>query len=99
MHYLMIYELADDYLQRRGLYRDEHLRLAWASHERGEMVLAGAMSECFDTAALLFQGDSPEAAERFAASDPYVLHGLVSAYKIKLWNTVVGDMATAPVRP
>jgi uncharacterized protein YciI len=99
MHYLMIYDLAADYLERRGEYRDEHLRMAWESHERGEMVLAGAMSESFDMAVLLFQGDSPAAAQRFAQADPYVIHGLVTGYKIKLWNTVVGDLATAPARP
>lgn len=99
MHYLMIYELADDYLERRGQYRDEHLRMAWESQQRGEMVLAGAMPEAFDMAVLLFQGDSKDAAERFAAADPYVIHGLVRAYSIKQWNTVVGDMAAAPVRP
>ena len=29
MHYLLFYELADDYLKRRPEYRDEHLKLAW----------------------------------------------------------------------
>jgi uncharacterized protein len=99
MHYLLCYDLSNDYLERRGQYRDEHLRLAWEAQERGEMVLAGALGDPFDKAMLLFQGDSPEAAERFAKSDPYVTHGLVTGYQVRQWNTVVGDMATTPVRP
>ena len=36
MHFLLIYELADDYLERRPAFRGAHLSLAWAAHERGE---------------------------------------------------------------
>ncbi len=99
MHYLLIYELAPDYLERRGTYRDEHLDLAWKAHERGELVLGGAVQEPVDTAILLFQGDSPEAAERFAKEDPYVKNGLVLKWKVRPWMTVVGDGASSPVKP
>ncbi|MES2898311.1 MAG: YciI-like protein [Pseudomonadota bacterium] len=99
MHYLLCYDLADDYLERRGEFRDAHLKLAWDAQERGEIVIAGALADPPDMAVLLFQGDSPAAAERFAQADPYVAHGLVTGYKVRQWNTVVGDAATTPVRP
>lgn len=99
MHYLLCYELADDYLERRPPFRDEHLRLAWAAHERGELVLAGALDDPPDRAVLFFQGSSPEAAERFAQADPYVRHGLVRRWQVRKWNTVVGERAASPVRP
>jgi uncharacterized protein YciI len=99
MHYLMTYQLAADYMARRGEFRDEHLKLAWEAHERGEIVVAGALADPVDTALLLFQGDSPEAAERFARADPYVTHGLVTGYSIRQWNTVVGAIAATPVMP
>jgi uncharacterized protein YciI len=99
MHYLLTYQLAPDYLERRGEYRTEHLRLAWQAQERGELVLAGALAEPADTALLIFQGDSPAAAEAFAESDPYVTKGLVRSYKVRPWNTVVGELAFAPARP
>jgi uncharacterized protein YciI len=98
MHYLLSYELAPDYLERRGQFRTPHLQLAWQAQERGELVLAGALAEPADTALLLFQGDSPAAAEAFARADPYVTEGLVLSYKVRPWNTVVGDLAHAPVR-
>lgn len=99
MHYLMFYELAADYLERRGQFREAHLKLAWEAHARGEIVVAGAMADPVDTAVLLFQGDTPAVAERFALADPYVVHGLVTAYRIRPWTTVVGDIAATPVHP
>lgn len=99
MHYLLCYELAADYLERRGQFRDEHLKLAWAAQKRGEIVIAGALQDPADTAMLMFQGDSPEAAERFAKADPYVINGLVTQYRVRQWNTVVGQDAFTPVRP
>jgi uncharacterized protein YciI len=99
MHYLLCYEMAPDYLARRGEFRTPHLQLAWQAQERGELVLAGALAEPADRAVLLFQGDSPAAAEAFAKADPYVTEGLVLSYTVRPWSTVVGELASSPVRP
>ena len=99
MHYLMFYELAADYLERRGEFRAEHLKLAWQFQERGELVLAGALADPADGAVLLFKADSSAPAERFAASDPYVKNGLVKQWRVRPWTTVVGSDATTVVRP
>lgn len=98
-HYLLIYELSSDYLQRRDQFREEHLKLAWGSHERGEIVLGGALADPVDLAIIMFQGNAPEAAERFAKADPYVKNGLVKRWYVRPWTTVVGETASAPVRP
>ena len=66
MHFLLFYDLEPDYLERRADFRAEHLELARAAQERGELVLAGALADPADGAVLLFTGDTPEAAERFA---------------------------------
>ncbi len=99
MHYLLIYDLVPDYLERRGAYRTEHLTLAWAAHDRGELVLAGALTDPVDTAILLSQGDSPAGAEAFAAADPYVRAGLVTRWQVRPWSTVAGTAAATPLRP
>jgi uncharacterized protein len=99
MHYLLKYDLVDDYLERRGAYRDEHLRLAWDAVQRGELLLAGAVAEPTDAALLLFRGDSPAAAEAFAQADPYVRAGLVKSWRVRPWQTVVGEQASKPVHP
>jgi uncharacterized protein YciI len=99
MHYLLLYELADDYLERRATLRDAHLRLAWESVQRGELLLGGALTEPADRALLFFEADGPEVAESFARVDPYVTEGLVESWSVRRWMTVVGHDAATPVRP
>ena len=98
MHYLLFYDVEADFIQKRALYRTEHLALAWRAHEKGELLLAGALDEPIDTAVLLFQGASPAVAERFATADPYVRNGLVKNWRVRQWNTVAGESAANPVR-
>lgn len=97
MHYLLIYDLAPDYLERRPAFRAEHLKLARAAIERGEAVLGGALAEPVDQAMLLFTGDSASAAEAFAKVDPYVTNGLVIKWRVRPWTTVVGRDAAVAV--
>ena len=99
MHYLLFYELADDYLTRRTEFRNEHLTKAWRASEQGELVLGGALANPVDSAILLFKGDSPAVAENFAKTDPYVLNGLVKRWYVREWTTVAGEASTTPVRP
>jgi hypothetical protein len=99
MHYLLFYDVGPDYIQRRSEFRKEHLALAWESHSKGELILGGALADPVDGAILLFKGDSPAMAERFAAVDPYVKNGLVKKWRVRPWTTVVGDMASSRVFP
>ena len=98
MHYLLFYDVAPDYLTRRVEFRAEHLALAWAACERGELVLGGALADPIDGAVLLFKGESPQVAEKFVAADPYVKNGLVTRWRVRPWTTVVGEDAANPVR-
>jgi uncharacterized protein len=93
MHYLLIYELVGDYLERRAPLRAQHIELARAAEARGELVLGGALADPPDRAVLLFRGASPAAAEAFAAADPYVKQGLVKTWTVRQWTTVVGKDA------
>lgn len=98
-HFLLFYDLSDDYLERRPAFRSEHLAKAWASHQAGELVLAGALADPADTAVFLFKADSPAAVETFALTDPYVMNGLVKRWRVRQWTTVAGEGALTPVRP
>jgi uncharacterized protein YciI len=93
MHYLLFYETADDYLERRGALRESHLAMARAAVARGELLLGGAFADPVDGAVLLFQGESPAVAADFARVDPYVTQGLVKAWRVREWTTVVGPGA------
>jgi uncharacterized protein YciI len=99
MHYLLFYEVADDYLTRRAEFRTVHLKMGWEAVERGELVLGGALANPVDGAILLFKGDSPAVAEKFARADPYVTSGIVKRWYVREWTTVVGDLAANPKRP
>jgi uncharacterized protein YciI len=91
MRWLLCYELVDDYLERRPPLRQEHLGLARAARERGELLLAGALADPADRALLVFAGDGPQAAEAFARADPYVREGLVTSWTVRRWNEVLAD--------
>jgi uncharacterized protein YciI len=97
MHYLLFYKVVDDYASRRAGFRAAHLRHAQGAVERGELILGGALAHPLDEAVLLFKGDAPAVAERFARCDPYVVNGLVREWRVREWTTVVGPLAeTSP---
>ncbi len=99
MHYLLFYEVGEDYVSRRAQFRDAHLEKAWQASERGELVLGGALSNPVDGAVLLFKGDLPEVAEKFAQADPYVISGAVKRWHVREWKTVAGEDSAMPIRP
>ena len=90
MHFLLIYEVVDDYVAKRAPFRAEHLQLAKNATVRGDLLLGGALAEPVDRAMLLFR--SQEAAEEFANHDPYIQNGLVLKWSIRQWNTVAGSL-------
>jgi hypothetical protein len=99
MHYLLFYEVGEDYVSKRAPFREAHLERAWKASARGELVLGGALSNPVDGAVLLFRGDSPEVAENFARLDPYVTSGAVKRWYVREWTTVAGKDSAMPVRP
>ncbi|MDG4859191.1 YciI-like protein [Streptomyces sp. T-3] len=89
-HYVLEYAYTEDYLERRGAYRDEHLAMVRKAHERGELPMAGVVAEPVDRALLVWQVEDPGVVERFVEQDPYVRHGLVTRWTVRPWNLVVG---------
>jgi uncharacterized protein YciI len=89
MYFILLYEVVDDFINRRAPFRPEHLKLVEDAHQRGELVMAGAFSDPVDGAALVFRGSDPALAARFAETDPYVTNGLVTNWRVRGWNVVV----------
>jgi hypothetical protein len=89
MYYALLYDVVPDYVVRRQPFRAEHLALAEEARARGRLVLAGAFDPP-DGALLVFRGDGPGDAEAFARADPYVRNGLVTSWRVRAWNVVVG---------
>jgi len=98
-YFIMTYDLVDDYINRRPQYRDQHLRLARESHERGELILAGALSEPADRALLVFHVPQRSLVEEFAKNDPYVINGLVKRWEVRPWTVVIGEQMDSPPSP
>ena len=98
-YFALFYEVVDDFVARRAPFRDAHLSYARAAHLRGDLVLAGALADPADTALLIFQSPSSDAATAFAKHDPYVLQGLVKQWKVRPWTVVVGNDPLAPHPP
>jgi uncharacterized protein YciI len=96
MHYLLFYDVVEDYVNRRVPLRAAHLEYAQSFVDRGELILAGALADPADAAILLFQADSPDLVRRFAEGDPYVTGGLVLRWWVREWTTVVGPLAAVP---
>ena len=99
MHYILFYDVVDDYMEKRAAFRALHLQHATRAYERGDLVLAGALADPVDGAVLVFRGTSPASAVAFAQADPYVANGLVKRWRVREWTTVIGDGAVPPPMP
>ena len=91
MHYLLFYEVVEGYLEKRGQFRELHMKHAMGAFERGELVLAGALADPVDGAVLVFRGPTAQFAEAFAKGDPYVINGLIKSWRVRKWMTVIGE--------
>jgi uncharacterized protein YciI len=90
MYLALTYTVADDYLKRRPQFREEHLALARSARARGELALAGAFTDPADAALLVWSTEDRAVVETFVEQDPYVRNGLVTSWRIREWNVVVG---------
>jgi uncharacterized protein YciI len=91
-YYALFYsEVVPDFIERRGLFREEHLGLAREAYARGELVLAGALADPPDGALLVFRAGDDSSVQEFVRKDPYVRNGLVKQWQIRPWTVVVGN--------
>jgi uncharacterized protein YciI len=89
-YYLLFYDYADNAVERRVPFRDDHLNLAREWVEDGRLVLGGAYADPVDGATLVFKVEDRTKVEEFVRKDPYVLGGLVTGWRIRPWTLVVG---------
>jgi uncharacterized protein YciI len=99
MHFALFYDYVDDFMEKRKVLRNGHLKHAWDSHARGEFQLGGVLDEPADGAMLIFKVDSRKIVEDFVAADPYVTQGLVKSWRIRPWLTAAGTGASNPAYP
>jgi uncharacterized protein YciI len=90
-YYALFYYVVENFVERRTPYRTEHLQLARDANQRGELLLAGAMSDPADAALLIFHARDRSVVENFARRDPYVTSGLVTRWEVRSRNVVIGN--------
>jgi uncharacterized protein len=89
MYFILFYKTVDNYVERRIPYRAEHLAYATTAHERGELLIAGALAEPADAAVLVFKCNDPAVVRDFATNDPYVKNGLITEWSVRPWSVVI----------
>jgi uncharacterized protein YciI len=89
-HFALVYDVVSNFVERRTPFREAHLRLLREAVERGFLLMSGPLGDPPDGALLIFRADSAEPVEALAKADPYVTAGLVTAWRVRPWNIVVG---------
>jgi len=91
MHWLLTYDYVDDIAARRAPFREAHIGLVRDLHDRGVLLMAGAVGDPIEGALLVFTTEDRTVVEEFVARDPYVSGGLVTGWQVRPWNVVVGQ--------
>ena len=91
MYFVLLYDYVENIIERRAPFREQHLGHARAAQERGELVLGGAFSDVPDGAVIVFRAKDQSAVEDFARRDPYVMNGVVTKWRVRPWNVVIGS--------
>lgn len=89
-YFALTYEVVDDFVNKRTPFRPAHLQEVRAAHQRGELVMAGALADPAE-ALLIFRVSDKSVVETFATNDPYVTSGIVKSWRVRPWNVVVGQ--------
>ena len=95
-HFALVYDVVDSFVERRAPFRDAHLLLVRDAHARGLLLFAGPLGDPPDGALLVFRAQSDKVVGDFARADPYVTEGLVTAWRVRPWNIVIGAEPAAP---
>jgi uncharacterized protein len=87
VHHLLLYNYVSDMAERRGEYREHHLKRITAEREAGHIAFAGAF-DSLSGAAIVFKDVDHAHIQRFMDEDPYVQAGLVTTSRVERWNLV-----------
>ena len=84
MKIVSFYEMAPDALSNVRTHFPAHRARLDEFHARGLLIAAGPLGNPPEGALAIFT--SREAAEEFIQGDPFVIHGLVSNWRLVEWN-------------
>lgn len=85
MKYVLLDASADDVATKAPPVFPAHEARPRDFHERGELLMVGTFEDAQRDGSMAIL-PSREAAEEFAAGDPFVLEGVVRRYEVRGWN-------------
>jgi uncharacterized protein YciI len=88
MHFALFYDYVPNIVERRAPHREAHLALYRRWQEDGRLLMGGAVGDPPHGALIVFTVDDAAEVEEFAAADPYVAAGLVTARRVEPWAVV-----------
>lgn len=93
MKYVLFYDAADDVRAKAPLHFAAH-RARWQEFQAdGTLLLIGPFTAPEDGAMGVFT--TREAAEAFAAGDPFVLNGVVKSWRIGEWMEAIAPSTSS----
>jgi uncharacterized protein YciI len=87
--YVLLYTSAADVASKAPAHFPAHLERLNAFHDRGDLLLVGTFADPQSQGSMAIFS-SREAADAFAADDPFVLNGVVAAWEVRTWNEMYG---------
>lgn len=88
MKYVLFYQSTPETRAKARENFPAHRKRVDEFHARGDMLMVGLFTN-EDAAMSVFR--TREAAEEFAADDPFVVNGVVSEWRISEWNEILAD--------
>jgi uncharacterized protein len=94
MKFVLFYESADDVLTKAPPHFPAHSERLDDFHVRGDLLMVGTFGNPQEEGSMsIFR--TREAAEEFAAGDPFVLNGVVRRWHVREWDEILsGDVMT-----
>jgi hypothetical protein len=87
MRYVLLYESAPDVLETAPVHFAAHVEFFQRYVAAGTLERVGTWSDPREGAMCIFT--TREAAEEFAAGDPFVTNGVVSRWTLREWDEVL----------
>lgn len=88
--FLVTYSYVPDMVERRQPHRSEHLAYLKEAFEKGQIIMAGAVTDPVDGGLLIMRADESSELLAFAANDPYAKAGLLRGVTVREWTVVLG---------
>jgi len=87
MLHVLFYESADDVASKAPAHFPAHHARLEEFHARGELLMVGTFGDPQEEGSMAIFS-SREAAESFVEGDPFVLNGVVRAWRVLDWDEI-----------